>query len=67
MNIAAESEENQKNIGSVRLFLIQNVGLLTGFGVILIMAVYGGDINFEKFFICCCQHHERKRSAFIYF
>jgi hypothetical protein len=32
MNIAAESEENQKNIGSVRLFLIQNVGLLTGFG-----------------------------------
>ena len=48
MNFAAESEENQKNIGSVRLFLIQNVGLLTGFGVILIMAVYGGDINFEK-------------------
>ena len=48
MNIAAESEENQKNIGSVRLFLIQNVGLLTGFCVILIMAVYGGDINFEK-------------------
>ena len=48
MNSAAESEENKKTIGSFKIFILQNVGLLAGFGVILIIAVYGSDINFEK-------------------
>lgn len=48
MNSAAESEENKVNIGPLRIFIIQNVGLVCGFGVILIMAIYGGEINFEK-------------------
>lgn len=48
MNSAAESEENKKTIGPMIIFLLQNVGLIAGFGVILLMAVYGADINFEK-------------------
>ena len=48
MNSAAESEENKKTIGPFKIFILQNVGLLAGFGVILIIAVYGSDINFEK-------------------
>ena len=48
MNIAAESEENQKNIGSVRLFLIQNVGLLTGFGVILTCEAIYFEMSFNE-------------------
>ncbi|XP_052065833.1 metal cation symporter ZIP14-like [Mytilus californianus] len=48
MNSAAESEENKKNIGSFQIFILQNVGLVLGFTVILIMSIYGGEINFEK-------------------
>lgn len=50
MNSAAESEENKVTIGPLMIFILQNVGLLCGFGVILLMAVYGGEIDFEKWF-----------------
>lgn len=46
MNSEAESEENKKNIGSLQIFLLQNFGMGVGFSVILIMAVYGGNIEF---------------------
>lgn len=48
LNSSAESEDNKKSIGSLQIFILQNVGLIAGFGVILVMAVYGGEINFEK-------------------
>ncbi|VDI00326.1 solute carrier family 39 (zinc transporter), member 14 [Mytilus galloprovincialis] len=46
MNSEAESEENKKNIGPLQIFLLQNFGMGVGFSVILIMAVYGGNIEF---------------------
>lgn len=48
MNSAAESEENKKNIGSLQIFILQNVGLVLGFTVILIMSLYGGEIDFQQ-------------------
>lgn len=47
MNSCAESEENKQHIGEKLIYLLQNLGLLTGFGIMLLMAVYGGNINFE--------------------
>ncbi|XP_013065775.1 metal cation symporter ZIP14-like [Biomphalaria glabrata] len=47
MNTAAETPEG-KQFGEVRTFLLQNVGVLTGYGIMLIMALYGGNINFEN-------------------
>ncbi|XP_070200088.1 metal cation symporter ZIP14-like [Littorina saxatilis] len=46
MNSAADSEEG-KRLGMMRTFLIQNVGLILGYTVILLMARFGGDISFE--------------------
>lgn len=47
MNSCAESEDNKKQIGEKFIYLLQNLGLLTGFGIMLLMAVYGGNISFE--------------------
>ena len=47
MNSCAESEENRNAIGEKFIYFLQNLGLLTGFGIMLLMAVYGGNINFE--------------------
>ncbi|KAK3103100.1 hypothetical protein FSP39_016428 [Pinctada imbricata] len=47
MNSGAESEDNIKRFGVWRIFVIQNVGMIIGFSVILIMSVYGGEISFE--------------------
>ncbi|KAK6191111.1 hypothetical protein SNE40_002855 [Patella caerulea] len=46
MNSAAESVE-AKRFGIFQIFLLQNAGLLSGFSIMLIMAIYGGDISFE--------------------
>ena len=48
MNSTGESEENKKQIGEKFIFFLQNMGLLTGFGIMLLMAVYGGNINLES-------------------
>ncbi|XP_053385137.1 metal cation symporter ZIP14-like [Mercenaria mercenaria] len=45
MNTAGESEENKKLIGQSMIFVLQNLGLLTGFAIMFIMAVYGGDLE----------------------
>ena len=47
MNSCAESEENKKKIGEKFIYFLQNLGLLTGFGIMLLMAVYGDKINLE--------------------
>ncbi|KAK3706690.1 hypothetical protein RRG08_019685 [Elysia crispata] len=46
MNTAAESPEG-KAFGKTRMFLLQNFGLLSGFTIMLIMALYGGNIDFS--------------------
>ncbi|BFZ04904.1 hypothetical protein BsWGS_07943 [Bradybaena similaris] len=46
MNLAAESEEG-KTFGKNKTFLLQNLGLLTGYGVMLIFAVFGEGIKIE--------------------
>ncbi|KAL8618925.1 hypothetical protein ACOMHN_020344 [Nucella lapillus] len=46
MNSAAESPDG-KELGEVKTFLIQNLGLLTGFGIILVLVAFGEYINFE--------------------
>ena len=43
MSSSAESEE----FGKVRTFILQNVGLLSGFGIIFLLAVFGREISFE--------------------
>ena len=46
MNLAAEEDEEES--GTVWIgFLIQNVGIIVGFCIILLMSVYGGEISFE--------------------
>ncbi|XP_060074579.1 metal cation symporter ZIP14-like [Ylistrum balloti] len=47
MNSEAENEENKRIIGVVRIFVLQNLGMILGFAVILMMTLYSGDINFE--------------------
>ncbi|RUS69617.1 hypothetical protein EGW08_022621, partial [Elysia chlorotica] len=46
MNAAAESPEG-KAFGEAKMFILQNVGLLAGFTIMLIMALYGGNIDFS--------------------
>ncbi|KAH3843564.1 hypothetical protein DPMN_117085 [Dreissena polymorpha] len=41
MNAATEVEDN-KNMNHFTIYILQNLGLLTGFGLMLIMAIYGG-------------------------
>ncbi len=44
MNNVAEEEEKEN--GSVwSIFFIQNVGIIVGFCIILVMALYGGEIE----------------------
>lgn len=45
MNTAGESEENKKQIGEGMIFFLQNLGLITGFVIMFVMAVYGGDLE----------------------
>ncbi|XP_078333972.1 metal cation symporter ZIP8-like isoform X2 [Crassostrea virginica] len=45
MNSAAENEEYRRMFGTAWIFMVQNVGLLCGFGVIFIMALFGGEIS----------------------
>ena len=45
VNKASEDEEHQ-HLGVFRIYLIQNAGMLTGFGIMLLMALYGGEIKF---------------------
>lgn len=47
MNSCAESEENKKQMGEKFIYLLQNLGLLTGFVIMLLMAIYGDKINLE--------------------
>lgn len=45
MCLAGELEENKKQIGTVYIFILQNLGILTGFGIMLVLAIYGGHIE----------------------
>ena len=47
MNSAGECEVNRRELGTVFIFVLQNLGLLVGFGLILALAVYGGNIDFQ--------------------
>ena len=47
MNSSAESDDG-KQFGEMKTFLLQNAGLLVGFGIMLLLAVYGGDIKFSE-------------------
>ena len=44
MGNAADVEDNKK-IGHTAIFILQNAGMVTGFGVMLLLAVYGGAIE----------------------
>ena len=46
MNSAADSKDG-KRFGMVKTFMLQNLGLITGYTIILLMARYGGAINFD--------------------
>ncbi|XP_033751567.1 zinc transporter ZIP14-like [Pecten maximus] len=48
MNSEAENKENKRIIGTARIFLLQNVGMILGFVIILLMTLYGSEINFEQ-------------------
>ncbi|XP_041369593.1 metal cation symporter ZIP14-like [Gigantopelta aegis] len=37
---------NDKSFGTVTIFILQNLGLLSGYSVMLVMAVYGSEIKF---------------------
>lgn len=41
MNHAAEEHKDEP----VKVFITQNLGVLTGFAVILLVSLYGGEIN----------------------
>ncbi|XP_053383633.1 metal cation symporter ZIP14-like [Mercenaria mercenaria] len=45
MCASGERKENRKLIGTGTIFLLQNLGMLTGFGIILILAIYGGNLE----------------------
>jgi hypothetical protein len=47
MNSAAENEDYKAMFGTAYIFVIQNVGMLVGFGVIFIMALYGSEIEID--------------------
>ncbi|XP_005111604.1 metal cation symporter ZIP8 [Aplysia californica] len=46
MNTAAESVEGRQ-FGPMKTFILQNLGLLTGYAIMLLMALYAGEISFE--------------------
>ena len=45
MNIAADSKEANK-FGVLNTFIIQNLGLVSGFVLMLLMKLYSGNIKF---------------------
>lgn len=45
MCAAGELEENKKLIGSGVIFFLQNLGMLSGFGITLVLAIYGGNLH----------------------
>lgn len=45
MTHAGEIEENKRLIGTANIFILQNAGMLTGFSVMLILAIYGGNLE----------------------
>ncbi|WAR02887.1 LOW QUALITY PROTEIN: S39AE-like protein [Mya arenaria] len=44
MNSAGELEDN-KHMSHLTIFLLQNIGMITGFSIMLLMAIYGGNIE----------------------
>ena len=44
VNQAMESKE-AASLGKATIFILQNLGLLTGFGILFIMAYYGDKIK----------------------
>lgn len=44
MNDAAEVDENA-NLSASLIFFLQNIGMLSGFGLMLLMAIYGGSLE----------------------
>ncbi|OWF56005.1 zinc transporter ZIP14-like [Mizuhopecten yessoensis] len=48
MNSESENEETKRLVGTTRIFLLQNGGMLLGFTIILLMTLYGGQINFGE-------------------
>ena len=57
MNLAAEEEEQESGTVWVAFF-IQNIGIIVGFCIILVMSVYGGEIDFSWIF--CTYLYQRK-------
>lgn len=48
MNSAAKDEDRKSSkLCNWRVFFLQNSGILIGYGLLLLMAVYGEQINFE--------------------
>jgi hypothetical protein len=45
MCAAGEQEENQELIGTWMIFVLQNLGMVMGFGIMLILAIYGGKLE----------------------
>lgn len=45
MNQVVEAKEN-KELGITQLFILQNIGMIIGFGIILIISLYAEDIKF---------------------
>lgn len=48
MNSQAENKDNKRMFGNRRIFILQNLGMVIGFVVILLMVVFGSKINFES-------------------
>ncbi|XP_046552426.1 metal cation symporter ZIP14-like [Haliotis rubra] len=44
MNSASEGEGSRR-YGTSKIFILQNVGLMTGFGIMVILAIYGSKIS----------------------
>ncbi|XP_060594429.1 metal cation symporter ZIP8-like [Ruditapes philippinarum] len=45
MCAAGEQEENQELIGTWMIFVLQNLGMVMGFGIMLLLAIYGGKLE----------------------
>lgn len=44
MGNATEVEEN-KRISHAVIYLLENFGMITGFGLMLLLAIYGGELE----------------------
>ncbi|KAL3841541.1 hypothetical protein ACJMK2_019668 [Sinanodonta woodiana] len=47
MNSEWESEANRKTIGQMTMLVLQNAGMLIGFGIMLVLSVYSKEISFN--------------------